>query len=165
MSHVSRKVRPLGLAAAAALAGMMLHTAPAQALDGEVISITRVYDNGDSEMMEYVIEDTGAWSIKFEDAEVGLGEDREVMTDFFVLRVPDAAGSVTVETKAATHKGLSVLGSAGSSNLDSLGFRVILESVEDDVFTISVTSEDNSHALSHVTFFFFEGNYAEPLYD
>jgi hypothetical protein len=160
----SRNRFGIGLAVAAAL-GIVCHTTPAMAIDGEVISVTRVYSDGSAEMVEYVVEDTGAWSIKFEDADVGLGEDHEQMTDIFVLRIPNSNGSVTVETKAATSTATSVLTGAGESSLDGLGFNVTLDSIEDDVYTISVTSESNHRALSHVTFFFFEGNFAEPLYD
>jgi hypothetical protein len=163
-SGAYRRIAARG-AVALSFSAALLFTSTTASADAEAVSITRVYNESSAEMVEYVAEETGTLSLKFEDAEVGLGEDRELMTDIFVLRVANGTGSVTAETKASTGEAISVLTGVGESSLDALGFRVTLDSVEDDLYTISITSESNENALSHVTFFFTEGNLAEPLYD
>lgn len=125
---------------------------------------TEHLDAGDQTApVQYVVLRNGA-SVKYEDAPEGLGEDGASQTDTFVIRVRNAGDSVTVETKAARNLATSISG-VGDSHLDANGFRVSLVSIDGEYYTITVKSEGARYALSHVTFTFAEGNYADPSYD
>jgi len=107
----------------------------------------------------YVVVQDGVNRVKFEDAATGLGEDGAVQTDRFTMTVQGTAESVTVTTKAGRQSATSTLPpQVGATTLDTLGFRVTVEAIsEDNVYTLSVTSEANAHALSHVEFDFGDG--------
>jgi len=104
----------------------------------------------------YVVVQDGINRVKFEDATTGLGDDGAAQTDRFVMTVQGTTSSVSVTTKAGTASSTTELpAQVGATALDSNGFRVTVEDISDDnVYTVSVTSQDNSKALSHVEFDF-----------
>ena len=57
-----------------------------------------------------------------------------------------------VTTKAGPNETTIRMDGVGDSVLTDLGFRVVILSIVDGVYTVSVTSESNRHALSHVDF-------------
>ncbi|MFP4056105.1 MAG: hypothetical protein ACLF0G_04480 [Candidatus Brocadiia bacterium] len=115
----------------------------------------------------YVVVQDGVSRVKFEDAPEGLGEDDAQETDRFVMSVQGTTDSVTVSTKAATGKATTTLpAEVGATAKDELGFVITVESISDDsVYTLSVSSESNEHALSHVEFDFGEGTEVEVTED
>lgn len=72
------------------------------------------------------------------------------LVDHMTIRVGEAGTSVTA---------------SGLGMLDDNGFRIALVDMENGVYTIKITSESAPHALSHVTFTFSQGDFAEALYD
>lgn len=92
--------------------------------------------------------------IKFEDAEVGLGEDGSRDFDEFTFEVSGAGDGVQVETKASTQSTSVYLTGPGTEDVDALGFRIEYVSKNDDNYTLRVGNENAQHALSHVTFKF-----------
>ncbi len=125
-------------------------------LDGEPPSIAPTAC--DSDQAAYVVERRGQSKIKFEDAPIGLGEDRVYMTDTFVIEVENGGGSVGVSVKAATARNsVTLTGPGDSALIGAQGFRVTLERVAGGEYTFTVTSECNYHALSHIEFDFGSG--------
>ncbi|MFW6164252.1 MAG: hypothetical protein ACODAJ_15900, partial [Planctomycetota bacterium] len=126
----------------------------------------------------YVVVQDGVTRVKFEDAEEGcLGEDGAQETDRFVMTVTGTTNSVSVTTKAGTSEATTTFDNPqpGDTQSDSLGFEITIENVEGDqttddsstslgettteacTYTVSVTSVDVDHALSHVEFDFGDG--------
>lgn len=119
--------------------------------------------NCPSSSIIYVVERDGPERIKFENAPVGLGEDRESETDRFVIRVADGTSTVTVSTKAARDDDTFQLTGVGDFHVDALGFCTVLERMTiDGWYSLAVSSVCNRHALSHVEFGFGAGTVLSP---
>lgn len=102
----------------------------------------------------YNLESTSKYNIKFESKSSGLGENGADQTDTFVLDLSEINnfGAVSVKTKADTTTAYSTLSSVGSNNLDNQGFLVTVVDRTDDRIVISIRSDSNRSALSHVSF-------------
>lgn len=101
---------------------------------------------------------SGGRAIKFENAPVGLGEDRTYMADTFVIEVEDGSESVEVKLKAARQQEWVTLTYVGQNILvGSMGFKVTLREIVGNLYVISVFATCNYHALSHVEFNFGSG--------
>ncbi|MFW6163512.1 MAG: hypothetical protein ACODAJ_12140, partial [Planctomycetota bacterium] len=115
-------------------------------------------EDEDGDPVAYVVVRDASNTVKFEDAPTGLGEDGADETDTFRITVTGGGSSVQVTTKAGRGQDSYTLDlDEVASVMDSLGFRVTLESNESGTYTLSVTSEDNDHALSHIQFDFLDG--------
>lgn len=160
------------LVAAAALAGVLTADIARAELailspDAGTVQVART-TGGETQGMVYHVERSGA-TVKYEDASTGLGENRRVETDMFVIRVREGGDSVTVTTKAGRGIATSISG-LGDEKLDDNGFRIRLASIVDEspdvrVYTLEVTSESNTRALSHIEFTFVAGQRAQGSYD
>ncbi len=109
----------------------------------------------------YVVDDPN--TLKFEDAETGLGEDETSgQSDQFLITVSGHEGSVGITTKASTSSETSTLENPGDTVTDSLGFKLTLVGIsETGEYTFSVEAipdeaDGQFHALSHVEFGFSE---------
>lgn len=121
---------------------------------------------GQTHPVNYKLVRDAANTIKYETlGDDGLGEDRTVESDVFVITVQDAGDSVLVTTKAGRDVAESLVG-VGASVVNADGFRIELLSIANGVFTIRVTCENTQLCmLSHVTFTFSEGQRAQAAYD
>jgi|GEM_PF-1278575 len=103
--------------------------------------------------MNYVVEyKHGGRSVKYEDAEPGLGEDGAEETDTFVMEVGNAGNSVSVDIKSAWYSDTIELEGVGDIQTSSTGFRAELVDISDGEYTVDISSAGNQHAMSHVTF-------------
>ena len=82
----------------------------------------------------------------------GLGDGGTIQTDIFVFHVENGSTVMRVTTKAGPNETTIRMDGVGDSVLTDLGFRVVLLSIVDGVYTVSVTSESNRRALSYVDF-------------
>lgn len=111
----------------------------------------------------YQVEVRSRGRIKFENAPVGLGEDRTYMTDTFVIDVDTPTNSVKITIKASTGSVTRTLSGIGDSALfGALGFEVTLVNIEGSTYTFTVTAICNYHALSNIEFEFGQGNVTQP---
>jgi hypothetical protein len=124
--------------------------------EGDAFLLNLEEENGitSTSKMTYIIEVKGN-SIKFEDAGIGLGEDKVVETDYFEIEVAGPLTQISVTTKASTGSATYILTPDQPSFHDELGFMttiVKLPTEDSPTLIIAVTSVDPPHALSHVTF-------------
>jgi len=109
-----------------------------------------------SSTVDYVVENKQT-EIKFEDAPLGLGEDRVWMRDTFEIEVETLGATVGVAIKAGPSKFSQTLVGEGDEVFLQNGFRVVLKSIVGRDFTFIVEAVCNSKALSHIVFDFGDG--------
>ncbi|MFP4045593.1 MAG: hypothetical protein ACLFS3_00865 [Candidatus Aenigmatarchaeota archaeon] len=120
--------------------------------------------NGTMYDVSYVVENDSPHTVKFEDAEPGLGEDGVRESDVFQVRVENCSETVFVKTKAGQLAGNVTLSGEGDMGTESSGlFTILLYEIEswDNCtceYTFTVTSDSlegqGSPALSHILFDF-----------
>jgi hypothetical protein len=89
--------------------------------------------------------------IKFDGIGDGLGEDKTAGTHTFEVEIESEFEFIQVTTKAGRYEAVTQIGVGDDPVTDALGFVIELVSVEDGVYTVAVSStEETPKALSYV---------------